>query len=139
MEEEIEEERKANMRKIEQESSEGIVESFPDGCETPAPPASQVPIPYPNTAKSSDTSSGSKTVKIEGKEVLLKNKSDFKKSSGDEAGSSDGKSEKGTLEQIATTKVLGVPLWIWGLLIVAVLVAILILASNTPHPIEPLE
>ena len=139
MDEETEEERKANMLKIEQKSSEGIVESFPDECETPSPPAGPVPIPYPNTAKSSDTSSGSKTVKTEGKEVLQESKSDFKKSSGDETGSSDGKSEEGTLEQIATTKVFRVPLWIWCLLIVAVLVAILILASNMPHPIEPIE
>lgn len=64
--------------------------AFPDVCftppQTPATPPG-VPIPYPNTGMSSDTSSGSTTVKISGQEVMLKNKSYFKKSTGDEAGS----------------------------------------------------
>jgi Toxin PAAR-like domain len=51
----------------------------------PSPPAGPVPIPYPNTAMASDTSDGSKTVKITGAEVGLKNKSMYKKSTGDEA------------------------------------------------------
>jgi uncharacterized protein DUF4150 len=51
----------------------------------PSPPAGPVPIPYPNTAVASDTSNGSKTVKIGGDEVGLKNASDYKKSNGDEA------------------------------------------------------
>jgi hypothetical protein len=63
--------------------------AFPDVCftppQTPATPPG-VPIPYPNTGMSSDTSDGSRTVKISGKEVMLKNKSYFKKSFGDEAG-----------------------------------------------------
>ena len=45
-----------------------------------------MPLPYPNTAFAKDTSGGSKTVKISGKEVMLKNKSFFKTSTGDEAG-----------------------------------------------------
>ena len=68
--------------------------AFPDVCFTPpttpaTPPG--VPIPYPNTGFSSDTSDGSSTVKISGKEVMLKNKSYFKKSTGDEAGSAPKK------------------------------------------------
>lgn len=63
--------------------------SFPDVCftppQTPATPPG-VPIPYPNTGMASDTTDGSKNVKISGKEVMLKNKSSFKKSTGDEAG-----------------------------------------------------
>jgi hypothetical protein len=63
--------------------------AFPDVCftppQTPATPPG-VPIPYPNTGMASDTTSGSKTVKISGKEVMLKNKSYFKRSTGDEAG-----------------------------------------------------
>jgi len=125
VEEEIEEKDKANLRKVEQ---------LPDVCETPSPPAGPVPIPYPNTARSSDTSSGSKTVKTEGKMVSAKE--DFEKSVGDEAGTSDGESEIGSLKEVAKTKVLGVPLWVWGLLVVAVLVAIWILSSNAPQPIE---
>jgi hypothetical protein len=63
--------------------------AFPDVCMTPpltpaTPPG--VPIPYPNTGMASDTTDGSSTVKISGQEVMLKNKSYFKKSMGDEAG-----------------------------------------------------
>jgi hypothetical protein len=65
------------------------VACFPDVCFTPpenpaTPPG--VPIPYPNTGMASDTTDGSKTVQISGKEVMLKDKSYFKRSSGDEAG-----------------------------------------------------
>ena len=63
--------------------------AMPDVCFTPpenpaTPPG--VPVPYPNTGMASDTTDGSKTVKIGGKEVGLKDKSCFKKSMGDEAG-----------------------------------------------------
>jgi hypothetical protein len=63
--------------------------AFPDVCFTPpenpaTPPG--VPIPYPNTGMAADTTDGSKTVKISGQEVMLKDKSYFKKSVGDEAG-----------------------------------------------------
>jgi hypothetical protein len=64
--------------------------AFPDVCmtppQTPATPPG-VPIPYPNTGFASDTTDGSSSVKISGQEVMLKNKSCFKKSTGDEAGS----------------------------------------------------
>ncbi|MFT4700730.1 DUF4150 domain-containing protein [Yoonia sp.] len=68
--------------------------AFPDVCFTPpltpvTPPG--VPIPYPNTGMATDTSQGSRTVKIKGKEVMLKNKSMFKKSVGDQAGSAPKK------------------------------------------------
>lgn len=63
--------------------------AFPDVCmtppQTPATPPG-VPIPYPNTGLASDTSDGSTSVKISGQEVMLKNKSRFKTSCGDEAG-----------------------------------------------------
>jgi len=63
--------------------------SFPDPCftppQTPATPPG-VPIPYPNTGMASDTTDGSSTVMISGQEVMLKDKSSFKRSSGDEAG-----------------------------------------------------
>ncbi|RYF35427.1 MAG: DUF4150 domain-containing protein [Comamonadaceae bacterium] len=63
--------------------------AFPDVCFTPpttpaTPPG--VPIPYPNTGMASDTTSGSTSVQISGKEVMLKNKSYFRRSTGDEAG-----------------------------------------------------
>src|SRR6187431_2685554 len=63
--------------------------AFPDVCmtppQTPATPPG-VPIPYPNTGVDSDCSDGSTSVKVSGQEVMLKNKSYFKKSTGDEAG-----------------------------------------------------
>jgi hypothetical protein len=62
------------------------IAAMPDVCLTPpSPPAGPIPIPYPNTAKASDTSDGSKTVKIGGDEVGLKNSSNYKQSTGDEA------------------------------------------------------
>jgi len=60
--------------------------AMPDVCLTPpSPPAGPIPIPYPNTGVASDTADGSKSVKIGKKEVGLKNKSKYKKSTGDEA------------------------------------------------------
>jgi hypothetical protein len=63
-----------------------VIAAMPDVClSPPSPPAGPIPIPYPNFAKASDTTSGSKKVKINGKEVGLKGKSKYKKSNGDEA------------------------------------------------------
>jgi hypothetical protein len=77
----------ANGREISCKAADGkSVCAFPDVClSPPSPPAGPIPIPYPNTALAQDTTSGSKSVKISGKEVMLKNKSYFKKSTGDEA------------------------------------------------------
>jgi Toxin PAAR-like domain len=62
------------------------IAAMPDVCNSPpSPPAGPVPIPYPNTAQASDTSDGSKTVMIGGGEVGMKNSSNYKKSTGDEA------------------------------------------------------
>lgn len=78
-----------NMRSVVHKSSSGIAAAFPDVCKTPAPPAPFVPIPYPNIAKSSDTSKGSKKVKMDGNPIMLKD-SEFSMSTGDEAGSAGG-------------------------------------------------
>lgn len=77
----------ANGREISCKAADGkAVCAFPDVCLTPpTPPAGFIPVPYPNTGMASDASNGSTTVKISGKEVMLKNKSFFKKSTGDEA------------------------------------------------------
>lgn len=79
--------------------------AFPDVCmtppQTPATPPG-VPIPYPNTAFASDTTDGSSTVKISGQEIMLKDKSYFKKSTGDEAGSAP---MKGVVTHQTTGKV----------------------------------
>jgi hypothetical protein len=66
--------------------SNGVSIAFPDVCKTPAPPAPFVPIPYPNIAKSSDTDQGAKNVTCDGNPVCVKD-SNFKMSTGDEAGS----------------------------------------------------
>jgi len=70
-------------------ASSGVAPSFPDVCKTPAPPAPFVPIPYPNIAQSSDTDKGSKKVKCDGEPICHKG-SNFKMSTGDEAGSAGG-------------------------------------------------
>jgi len=79
--------------------------AFPDVCFTPpttpaTPPG--VPIPYPNTGMASDCTSGSSTVKISGQEVMLKDKSYFKQSTGDEAGSAP---KKGVITSVNRGKV----------------------------------
>ncbi len=79
--------------------------AFPDVCmtppQTPATPPG-VPIPYPNTGIASDCTDGSRTVKISGQEVMLKNKSYFKRSSGDEAGCAP---KKGVITSVNMGKV----------------------------------
>lgn len=80
----------ANSREISCKSGSGkSIAASPDVCFTPpenpaTPPG--VPTPYPNTGMASDTSDGSKSVMISGCEVMLRDKSFFKKSTGDEAG-----------------------------------------------------
>jgi hypothetical protein len=71
------------------QSSNGITIAFPDVCKTPAPPAPPIPIPYPNIAMSSDTSKETKKVKCDGNGVCVED-SNFKMSTGDEAGSIGG-------------------------------------------------
>ncbi|QRK06746.1 DUF4150 domain-containing protein [Archangium violaceum] len=77
----------ANGREISGKASGNkSVAAMPDVClSPPGPPAGPIPIPYPNTAQSSDTGDGSKTVFVNGKEVGLKNQSVYKTSKGDEA------------------------------------------------------
>lgn len=80
----------ANMMEVSCKAAAGkSICAFPDVCltppQTPATPPG-VPIPYPNTGMASDATDGSSSVKISGQEVMLKNKSFFKKSTGDEAG-----------------------------------------------------
>ncbi|GJH21755.1 DUF4150 domain-containing protein [Caballeronia novacaledonica] len=59
---------------------------MPDVClSPPSPPAGPVPIPYPNFSKAADTDNGTRTVKIGGAEVGIKNSSSYKTSKGNEA------------------------------------------------------
>lgn len=97
----------ANGRELSCKSGKGkTIADFPDVCFTPpdkVPPTPLgVPIPYPNFGKAKDTTSGSKSVKISKKEVLLKNKSFYKKSTGDEAAKT---AKKGLMTSKLTGKV----------------------------------
>lgn len=77
----------ANGREVSCKAADGkSICAFPDVCLTPPPPpAGFIPVPYPNTGFATDTSNGSRTVSISGMEVMLKDKSFFRKSTGDEA------------------------------------------------------
>jgi hypothetical protein len=67
-------------------SSGSSMAAFPDVClSPPGPPAGPVPVPYAVTAKASDTTNGSVTVLVDGKPVMLKDKSYFACCTGDEA------------------------------------------------------
>jgi hypothetical protein len=63
----------------------GIVVSFPDVCSVPSVPGGAVPIPYPNTAASTDVAPGRRVVTAP-KRVATKARTSYSKSSGDEAG-----------------------------------------------------
>ncbi|WP_417692528.1 PAAR-like domain-containing protein [Pseudomonas sp.] len=85
----------ANNMEVSCKAADGkSIACFPDVCFTPpqAPPTPLgVPIPYPNTGLAKDTTRGTRTVKISGKEAMLKDKSYFKTSYGDEAGNAPKK------------------------------------------------
>ena len=75
--------------------AQGIAFAFPDVCQTPAPPGSPVPIPYPNIAQLSDADA---VTSESNKELLVGPNGDFvllegaviETSTGDEAGSVGG-------------------------------------------------
>lgn len=64
--------------------------AVPDPCKSPSSSVpGPVPIPYPKTGSAEDTSKGSKKVKIDGKQIQIKKKSTYKRSTGDEAPTDD--------------------------------------------------
>lgn len=77
-----------NLRTVVHKDSTGIATAFPDPCKTPTP-GGPIPIPYPNIAQSSDTADGSKKVKMDKNPIMLQG-SNFRQSTGDEAGSAGG-------------------------------------------------
>jgi hypothetical protein len=96
----------ANGREISCKKADGkSICAFPDVCftppQTPATPPG-VPIPYPNTGLAKDTTKGSKHTKISGMEIMLRNRSHYKKSYGDEAGRAP---KKGILNSKIQSKV----------------------------------
>ncbi len=80
----------ANGRELSCKSGSGKTPcAMPNVVWTPpqAPPTPMgIPVPYPTTGMTSDSSKGSRDVKISKKEVMLKNKSRFKKCLGDQPG-----------------------------------------------------
>ena len=78
----------ANGNAIACKSGDGkVMAAFPDVClSPPSPPAGPVPIPYPNTSFSKDARQGSRSVQINGGEVMLRDQSFYATSPlGDEA------------------------------------------------------
>ncbi len=108
-----------------------------DVCKTPTP-AGEVPVPYPNISKSSNTTSGSKKVKIEGKEVMTKGES-YKKSSGDETGQSESNIIERITNVVKTKKLFNVPIVAWGVAAIILIILAWILTSSGPQPAEHLE
>ncbi len=78
----------SNKRGIAHGGSGGVSVVFPDVCKTPSP-GGPVPIPYPNVGRSSDTTAGPRSVKIEGKMPMVKG-AKYRMTTGDEAGSVGG-------------------------------------------------
>lgn len=77
----------ANGREVSaQKDANASLGAMPDIClSPPQPPAGPIPIPYPNFSKASDTHDGTRTVKVGGGQVGIKNTSNYKQSKGDEA------------------------------------------------------
>lgn len=73
---------------------DGIIKNINEGQSTPP----GIDILYPNTDLASDTTSGSKKVEIDKSDVSLKNRSNYKKSQGDEPSTTQ------TLRKILTRK-----------------------------------
>ncbi|WP_372623350.1 DUF4150 domain-containing protein [Falsiroseomonas sp.] len=95
----------ANRREIACKSGAGkVIAAFPDVCftppQTPATPPG-VPVPYPSNSRSSATAKGSRSVRIDRKEVMLRNISFYKKCNGDEAGCAP---KKGLITSSNTSK-----------------------------------
>jgi hypothetical protein len=108
----------------------------PDECETPSSSEpDQISTPYPNKTDSSSSTSDLKKVETEEEKVV--SKEGFKESAGDEDSRGSDKSEAGFLTELLKAKILGLPLGIWGLLIVVFIIALLIWHSS--RPIEPME
>ena len=98
--------------------------AFPDVCETPAPPAPEVPIPYPNIDKASDHGGG--PVKVEGDMASMPGTA-YTPSEGDEPGTAGS----------GLSRMLGGanPLLVAGIVIVLVVVVatVYLLAGDAPN------
>lgn len=90
--------------------AKGIAFAFPDICNTPAPPSSPIPIPYPNIAQLADaqgiSNEPNKELKVGGDYILLKD-SMISSSTGDEAGSAGPTKGTCKITQASATVVYG--------------------------------
>lgn len=77
-----------NGRGVAHKGSGGMSLVFPDVCKTPSP-GGPIPIPYPNTGKSADTTSGPVKVKTDGQMPMVKG-AKYMMTVGDEAGTAGG-------------------------------------------------
>ncbi|HEX5753084.1 MAG TPA: DUF4150 domain-containing protein [Archangium sp.] len=77
-----------NKLSVVHKETNGVTIAMPDVCKTPSP-GGPIPIPYPNIARSADTSKGTKDVSVDGNPVCVKD-SHFSTSTGDEAGTAGG-------------------------------------------------
>ncbi len=78
----------ANSRGLDHKGSGGMSMVFPDVCKTPTP-GGPVPIPYPNIGQATNTSKGTKKVKVDGKMAMVKG-AVYSVTTGDEPGSIGG-------------------------------------------------
>ena len=77
--------------------------AFPDVCNTPAPPAPPIPIPYPSTGMFNQATGTCEKVKICNKEVVT-TKSKIPRSIGDEAGTAGGLVSRRNMDEIQPKK-----------------------------------
>lgn len=92
-----------NKLSVVHKGSGGTVTFMPDVCLTPQPSGPPVPMPYPNTAMSTDADKCAKSVLCDGNPLCVQG-STFKQSTGDEAGSNGGVASgctKGAAEFVA--------------------------------------
>ncbi len=78
----------ANARGVVHKASGGMSLVFPDVCKTPSP-GGPIPIPYPNLGQASNTSQGTKKVKVDGQMAMFKG-AKYSMTSGDEPGTAGG-------------------------------------------------
>ncbi|MBA2479300.1 MAG: DUF4150 domain-containing protein [Planctomycetes bacterium] len=76
----------ADRRTIVHKGSGSVSVAFPDVCKTSP---FMIPVPYPNVGKSSDTTGGPATVRIDGKMPMVRGAT-YARSTGDEAGAGGG-------------------------------------------------
>jgi hypothetical protein len=141
--EDVTKKKTVNAREIEPKRSPSQEIQPPDVCKTPSA-SGPIPIPYPNIAKSSDTSKGAKKVKVDGKEVMTK-EGDYEKSTGDEAGTDETRSWSAvepTKTKSLTDVVKENPLVIAIIVVIVALIVVVYFLNSQPKIIpadEPRE